>query len=473
MNPLYLSVAAVACYANDNDAFIPEIWAQMGLMILEENMVAANLVTRDFENEIKRFGDVVHTRRPGDFKIRRKVDGSNLAQQDAVSTDVLVPLDQWFYDSFTIKDGEGTKSMQELVTVYLLPAMQAVARGVDRALLGRIHAYFGVDQNHRSGRLNKMDSTNAKDFVLNARQTLNVNKADLGGRSLILSPYTETALLGTELFIKANERGDGGQALEDARLGRILGFDTFMDQNVNSVLAGADNDTSYLTSAAVAAGVATVAVDTGSNVVAVGEFVNIDGNDQPTYLIAGTDVSGACTSMVLNEPLKYAVADDAQVTRYAACTVNGSGFGVKYSLAINVDGYTTGKAPQIGQLIAFISSGVRHTYTVIESEDNGSNCDLYLDRPLDFAIANNDAAYPGPTGSFNWAMHKNALALVSRPLALPPQSHGVAASVAVHNNVSMRVTMQYDINAGGTVVNLDLLAGVAVLDARLAVALLG
>jgi hypothetical protein len=43
-----------------NDAFIAETWALEGLAILEENMVAANLVHRDFENEIARFGDVVN-----------------------------------------------------------------------------------------------------------------------------------------------------------------------------------------------------------------------------------------------------------------------------------------------------------------------------------------------------------------------------------------------------------------------------
>ena len=34
MNPLYLSPAEPACYANDNDAYIPERWAQEGLAIL-------------------------------------------------------------------------------------------------------------------------------------------------------------------------------------------------------------------------------------------------------------------------------------------------------------------------------------------------------------------------------------------------------------------------------------------------------
>ena len=38
MNLLY-STPTVACFANDNDALVPELWAQEGLAILEENMV--------------------------------------------------------------------------------------------------------------------------------------------------------------------------------------------------------------------------------------------------------------------------------------------------------------------------------------------------------------------------------------------------------------------------------------------------
>ena len=63
--------------------------------------------------------------------------------------------------------------------------------------------------------------------------------------------------------------------------------------------------------------------------------------------------------------------------------------------------------------------------------------------------------------------------LVSRPLAMPNNQMGVLTKVGVHNDISMRVAMQYDIDAGGTKVNLDLLCGVAVLEQRLCVPLLG
>jgi hypothetical protein len=68
---------------------------------------------------------------PGTFKIKRKMDGTTLTQQDANATSVRVPLDQWFYNSFIIRDGEASLSFQDLVDTYLLPTMKP--RGVDRA----------------------------------------------------------------------------------------------------------------------------------------------------------------------------------------------------------------------------------------------------------------------------------------------------------------------------------------------------
>ena len=42
----------ITVYDNDLDAFVPEIWAAESLLILENNVVAAQLVHRNFENQI-------------------------------------------------------------------------------------------------------------------------------------------------------------------------------------------------------------------------------------------------------------------------------------------------------------------------------------------------------------------------------------------------------------------------------------
>src|SRR4030042_2722594 len=155
----YLLQVSVACFENNNDPFIPELWANEGLAILQENMVMASLVHRDFSMEVANFGDVVNTRRPGQFQFRRKEDADAVLPQDASATLVSVPLNQHIYATFTIKDGEASKSFQDLVQVYLAPGMQDIARGIDRVLCGQFHRFLA----NKVGKLGKLDKNNAKD----------------------------------------------------------------------------------------------------------------------------------------------------------------------------------------------------------------------------------------------------------------------------------------------------------------------
>lgn len=472
LNLLYLSLACTVCFANDNDAFIPEVWAMEGLAILEESMVMAALVHRDFSAQVANFGDVVNTRRPGTFRSQRKTDTDSVTSQDASSTNVRVPLDQHHYVSFIIKDGEATKSMAELIQIYLVPGMQTIARGVDRGLIGQVHKYLSTSDK-RAGRLSSLSSANAKDFALEAREILNKNKAYPDGRNLVLAPASETSLLKTDLFIAANQRGDGGTALENATLGRILGFNTLMDVNVPSVTTtNADIATGTVTNALAAGGSGSQAVSVSGYEAQIGEFATVAGNDQPTIITAVT-ASTNTTAVTLSENNKYATAASAVITVYKAADVKGA-YAAGWTKEIVVDGWTATKAPQVGQLIAFSTGGSRHTYTIIESYLSASGeQSLLLDRPLDSAVADNDLAFPGPAGAFNLAFHRDALALVSRPLAAPNSQFGVKAGVMSHNNVAMRVTMQYDSSVQGTRVTMDMLCGYAVLDTNLACVYLG
>lgn len=473
MNPLYLATAMLICFANDNDALVPELWANEGLMILEENMVMAGLVHRDFESEIREFGDVVNTRRPGVRSGRRKTDTDSYTHADVTLTNVRVPLDQWFYDSFVIRDGESSKSFQELIPIHLAPAMQNISRMVDRALIGRCHQFFKTPT-ARAGRLLNMTGSNARDFVLDAREQLNVAKAYTEGRNLVMAPASETSLLKTDLFVKANERGDGGNALTNARLGHILGFETYMDQNTNYIsTANADIVTGTITNAEAANETpATQPCSVLNYEVVLGEYATVAGNDQPTVIVAAT-ASTNTTAVTMNEANKYATLAAAVLTVYKSCLVNGTK-AAGYSKEISVDGHTANKGPQVGQLVSFGTGGSRHTYTIIEATVVSSTAtDILLDRPLDATVTDEDAVFPGPAGSFNLAFHRDAIALVSRPLAIPAPSLGVRAAVGVYNGVSMRVIMQYDSSLGGTRVNLDVLAGVALLDEDLGCLMLG
>ena len=132
-------------------------------------------------------------------------------------------------------------------------------------------------------------------------------------------------------------------------------------------------------------------------------------------------------------------------------------------------------------MVAFGTGCGRRTYTVIESylsDATARRTRRHLPASTwtgrwTWPSADNDKCYPGPAGALNMAFHRNAIALVTRPLAIPNNAMGVLSHVGVYNDIAMRVSMQYSIKDGGTVVNLDILAGVAILDTNLCVVLQG
>ena len=447
--------------ANNIDAFIPELWAQESLAILEENMVAANLIHRDFSNEISSFGDVVNTRKPGEFTAKRKTNSDNVTIQDVTATNVQVLLDQHIHTSFIIKDGEESKSFKDLVNEYLNPAMLSIGRMIDQIVLGQ--TYHFVD--NYGGSLGNLTDTNAKSYILDTRKSMNENKAYVTGRNLILSPGSETELLKLDTFITADKIGDDGTALREASLGRKLGFDMWMCQNSAAPSAGNTTDTNGAVDGAQVKGTTALTVNgfTGDDV-SDGSWIDLGGY---LYQVTASALTGGATTQLTITPgLKELAADAAPISVYSPGAVNlVAGYASGYSGPIVIDGFTV--APQVGQLVTFGTSATK--YSAVET----SLTSITLDRPLEAAIANNDAVNIGPAGSYNFAFHKNALALVVRPLAQPKAGTGALSAVANFNGLAIRVVITYDGDKQGHLVTLDLLCGIKVLDTALGAVMLG
>lgn len=453
-------------YANDFSSYVPSLWANESLLILEESMVAANLVHRDFQDVISGFGDTVNTRKPADFTMKRKVPTDSVTVQDATATNVQVKLDQHMHTSFLVEDANESKSFKDLVTEFLRPAMISLARGIDKVILGQ--AYQFAQSTYVGGHLGGLTTTNAQAYLLETRQVLNQNKAPVDDRSLILTPTSETNFLNTGLFVQAQQVGDQGQALRDAALGRKFGLDIYMCQNMPSVVSGNTTANGAINNGAgYPAGYAgAMTVDLFAAAVTVGTWVTIGNDDRPVQVSAAS--GSPCTSLTLVKPLKRAVADDAVITALAPGAVNlVAGYAAGWSKEIVVDLFTV--APQVGQLVSF-GTDTTNCYSIIAVT---STTGITLDRPLVAAIADDDAVNLGPAGEYNLAFHKNAIALVVRPLATPKAGTGALSAVANYNGLSMRTTITYDGNRQGHLVTLDLLCGIKVLDPLLGAVLLG
>jgi hypothetical protein len=456
------SVAPLA-HVNSIDAWVPQIWANESIAILEENMVVAGLVHRDFENELAEAGEIVNTRKPGEFTMKRKGISTDITVQNATATNVPVKLNQHMHVAFLIKDREQSKSFRDLVTEYLRPALLAIARGIDKVLLAQAPRFLRTDI-YQTGKLGT-DASVAS--ILNTRKKLNDNKAPVSGRNLIISSKDETALLNLDIFINADKVGDNGTALREASLGRRLGFDIYMCQNVLSVTGTSDTVTGAVNNGAgYAAGIGTMTVDGLSAAIAAGTWFTVAGDMVP-HRVVSTVGAGTPTSIVFLPALNTAVVNDAVITIYDPGAVNlVAGYAAGWEEPIEFDGMTN--VPQVGQFVQFVAAG--DMYVVI---DNPTTTSILLDRPLELAIVNDQALFIGPNGTYNFAFTRGALALVTRPMAVPRAGTGAVGAVANYRGLSIRIVWAYDYAKQGLAVTVDILCGVAVLDVLLGEVMLG
>ena len=99
--------------------------------------------------------------------------------------------------------------------------------------------------------------------------------------------------------------------------------------------------------------------------------------------------------------------------------------------------------------------------------DNGTALrEASLGRKFGMDIYSDQNIVKGSTYAPNMVFHKNAFALVTRPLAIP--NGAGKAAIVNYDGFGLRVVYGYDIKTKLDVISIDMLCGVAVLDKRLA-----
>lgn len=461
--------------ANSLDAYIPELWAAESVAILVENMVVSNLIHRDFSPMVANFGDIVHTRAPAEFTAVRKVDADDVTVQDASATNIQVPLNQHFHTSFRIRDGEESKSFKQLRDEYLSPAVLSIAREVDKVILGQSGRFLANNEGIAGSGLT---TSNIVKWIVETRKRMNINKAYETGRNLILTPDTEAIALQTDTFHEADKVGDEGTAMREASLGRKFQFNTFMCQNASSTISMPTSAYGCLIDlgAGYAIGDTVIHVDTGGSNLKEGQYVQMPGGTIHQITALGTLATNDI-DITISPGLRVAVVDDAALVHGDVGLVDLiAGYAAGYAKELVVDGIT-GTIP-VGAICSFatpgspsvIKSGV---YSVIATSETGSDTiGLTLDRPLDVALVNNDEINFMPPANHNFAFHRNALTMVSRPLAPAPQGLALSSTQSM-GGVGMRVTITYDGVKQGVLVTVDLLCGIQMLDVNLGAVMMG
>jgi hypothetical protein len=366
-----------------NSFLTSQIIAKEALARLQNNLVFANLVHRDFSNEFASKGDTIQVRKPATFTAQEF--SSTTSPEGVAESNVLVKLDKIADVSVELTSKEMTLEIEDFGSQIVEGAMQALAQKIDADIANLyidIPYYVGAGGTTPDG---------LDDFA-NVNKILNINKAPLGNRSLVLDPEAQAKLIVLDGIVNVDASGSP-EALRNAAMGRVFGLDTYMDQNIVTHAAGA-----------------------------FGLLADV----------TGTGTAGA-TSIVLTSA---AGASTAKLNKGDVFTVDGYQYVVTAQTAAAVSGVVT----------VAVYPALR-TSPSAKAVSFGKSCVNSL------------------------GFHKNAIALVNRPMALP--MGGANGAIASYNGLSIRVTMGYTMSSKINTISFDVLYGTKVLTKELAVRLLG
>jgi len=412
-----------------NTTLTADIIAKEAVMILDNNLVMAKQVYRGYESEFSNkvngyeVGETISIRKPTDFTVR---DGATMATQDVTEGKLTLTVDKRKGVDFKFTSQDLTLKIEDLSERVIKPAMVQLANQVDSDLMAlhkKVPNWVGTP-----GQVVNSYADFAK-----APERLDETAVPMDGRSAVLSPQDHWGLLGsqTALYMQDVARG----AYRKGSLGEIGGVETFMSQNVPTLTTGTRSGSTKINGTINSS---TVTYDSVKNTNV--QTINVDGFGGATQTVAAGEVITIAGVYDVNPVTKAALPFLKQFTVTAAATASGSAVDLIISPAMIWTG-------------AF------------------KNVDVQGVTNLD----NQDVTFSGSASTNyrqNMVFHKNAFALVSVPLIMPPGAPPGSTRQS-YKGTSVRVIPVYDGITDESAWRLDILYGTQVIDPRLATRLSG
>lgn len=204
-----------------NTLLTPEIVAKEALMVLQSNLVMADLVHRDYSDEFVNVGDTISVRKPAKFVAKNFAGTTSV--QDISEGSVPVKLDRFRDVTVAVTAKQLTLDIADFSEQVITPAMQAIAQAVDQDLLA-----LGIGTASYKVRCSD-DTSDLKDIAEIAKR-MDINKVPQQNRHLVLCPNHKYRYALSENLSKVSYAGDN-MTLRDALLGRVYSLETYMDQN--------------------------------------------------------------------------------------------------------------------------------------------------------------------------------------------------------------------------------------------------
>lgn len=363
------------------------------LRILENELGFAKGVNRSYDdtfaNAGAKIGSVINVRKPVRFTT---VSGPALNIQDITDQSVAVTLGTQQHVDFQFTSKDMLLNVDDFSARYVKPAINALANKIDYDGLSdvalNVPNFVGVPQTVPATAL----------LFLQARQKLAENACPMDGDiSVVLNPAGEAGIVDGLKGLFAPQAAIGGQ-YEKGEMGRALGMNFRMDQNVQSHTVGALGGS----------GVSHGTNQTGSNISTTAWTTTV------TNLLLPGDIITFANTYAVN-PVSFQSTGALKQFVVTAAVSSASGAAL---IPISPAVVTNGPYQNVNQAIAD-SSAI-----------------------LIFGAASTYASYVSPV---NVAYHRDAYCLAMADLELPGAVEMAARANDSRAGMSLRVVRAYDI----------------------------
>lgn len=208
-----------------NAILTPSVISKETLVILENNLVAAGKVNRQFENQFVKIGSVLTIRKPNRFKV---TSGPGLSIQDVQEPSTSISISNQKHVDFQFTSQDLTLTIEEFSERYLKPAAAALANVLDYDVLTNFQSVYNL-----VGTPGTVPSTFASLAAVGQRMDEGANPQD--GRCLILNPAAYWSMANG--LITLYVRSVAEPALKGF-LANIANFEIYQDQNIQSQTVG-------------------------------------------------------------------------------------------------------------------------------------------------------------------------------------------------------------------------------------------
>lgn len=213
--------------------FIPELWAARLLYALEKSHVAANLVNRDYEGQIKQQGDTVHINTIGAITVNDYTRNTDITDPEILATtDQTLEITQSKYFNFQIDDVDEAQAAGDMMDTAMQRAAYALNDVSDSYLLATMAA--GADAGNIIGSSGAVALTadNVYDNIVDLSVLMDEANVPTNERALTIPPAVYGLLLKDDRFVKATVSATAADVLLRGQVGSVAGFTVYKSNNV-------------------------------------------------------------------------------------------------------------------------------------------------------------------------------------------------------------------------------------------------